>query len=153
VTLSFGTGRIAAFDHDRYVPVLLTRQGERHALRELSDVARNRMTPLFVVHPIDRDNDTGRPVRTVAEHLEKLAVSLARDWGSGPAFVDLRYVDTETDAGLGTHPLAVTPGTAPSRCGSLISFACHFSNYLAGSVLIKWRVLSCWPDHRRWRGL
>ena len=38
---------------------------------------------------------------------------------------------------------------------------CHFSNYLAGSVLIIWRVLFylcgglclVGPDHRGWRGL
>ena len=81
-------------DRDRYVPALLTRMGERLAMRELSPRTRAAMTPLFVVHPIDDDPETGLPVRSVADHLGKLARQLAKDWGDGPAFVDLRFVDT-----------------------------------------------------------
>lgn len=81
------------FDHRRYVPVILTRQGERLALRELDRDVRAGMTPLFVIHPIDVNPDTGLPRRSVEDHLGKLAPMLVRDWGLGGAFVDLRHVD------------------------------------------------------------
>lgn len=83
----------AQFDHRRYVPVLLTRQGERLALRELDSETRASIAPLFVIHPIDLDPDTRLPKRSVEEHLGKLCPMLVRDWGVGDAFVDLRHVD------------------------------------------------------------
>ena len=94
----------APFDRSQYVPAILTRMGERLAMRELSDVTRDAMTPLFVVHPIDRQPDTNAPVRTVAEHLDKLTGQLAADWGTRPAFVDLRFVDTTVQVD-GLHPV------------------------------------------------
>ena len=93
------------FDHRRYVPILLTRQGERLALRELDPQSRSAMVPLFVVHPIDNDPDTGLPRRPVDEHLAKLAPALVRDWGTAPAFVDLRHVNTERAMPDGSHAL------------------------------------------------
>jgi hypothetical protein len=36
---------------DHYVPVLLTRRGERTALQNVPDSVQDRITPLFVVHP------------------------------------------------------------------------------------------------------
>lgn len=93
------------FDREQYVPVILTRQGERLAMRELAAGVREGMTPLFVVHPIDTDLDTGAPKRSVADHLGGLARQLAKDWGTRAAFVDVRYVDTSS-AIDGRHPLA-----------------------------------------------
>lgn len=94
-----------AFDHRRYVPVILTRQGERHALRVLSPAVREAMTPLFVVHPVELDLGTREPKKTVEDHLDKIAEALAKDWGVGPAFVDLRHVDTSYPLASGVHPL------------------------------------------------
>lgn len=98
-------GAVPPFDHRRYVPVLLTRQGERLALRELDPTARKAATPLFVVHPIPTVPDTGLPASTLEEHVVKLARQLPADWGNGPAFVDLRHVDTTTPLPDGSHPL------------------------------------------------
>ena len=98
-------GPVAPFDHRRYVPVLLTRQGERLALRELDAGAKSSATPLFVVHPIQNDPNTGAPIRSVGQHIEQLARQLADDWGTAPAFVDLRHVDTASPLGDGSHPL------------------------------------------------
>ena len=67
------------FGSDRYVPAILTRQGERLAMRELYDETRRGMTPLFVVHPIDNKPGTDVPVRSVTSHLSRLAPQLARD--------------------------------------------------------------------------
>lgn len=93
------------FGSDRYVPAVLTRQGERLAVRELPEEVRRGMTPLFVVHPIDNKPGTDEPVRTTTTHLSKLARQLADDWGHRPAFVDLRFVDTTVPLEDGLHPL------------------------------------------------
>jgi len=98
-------GPVPLFDHRRYVPVLLTRQGERLALRELDSATRSGATPLFVVHPIQSDPETGLPVRSAEQHVVKLAKQLADDWGIEPAFVDLRHVDTASPLPDGSHPL------------------------------------------------
>jgi hypothetical protein len=94
-----------SFDHRRYVPVVLTRMGERLAMRELTPDVRAACSPLFVVHPVDRDPATDIPKRSVEDHLSKLARALAGDWGAGPAFVDMRYIDTSTPMPDGTHAL------------------------------------------------
>lgn len=87
-----GSQHPAALDEHDYVPVVLTRQGERLALRETDESIKHAMTPLFVVHPIDRDLDTGAPKRTVQEHVHRLADQLLADWGKGSAFLDLQFL-------------------------------------------------------------
>ncbi len=101
----FGSGAVPPFDHRMYVPVLLTRQGERLAMRELAGNARSGATPLFVVHPVATEPGTGEPKKTVEEHVDKVARQLAGDWGITPAFVDLRHVDTAAPLSNGSHPL------------------------------------------------
>jgi hypothetical protein len=109
-----GPPRPLPFDRTRYVPVILTRQGERLALRELRDPARDAMTPIFVAHPIANEPGTNAPVRSVADHLDRLARALLQDWGTNPAFVDLRFVDTSGPDVDGVHPLTFFV----LRCGS-----------------------------------
>jgi hypothetical protein len=94
----------APFDRRRYVPAILTRQGELHAIRELYSPDRGAMTPIFIAHPIANEPGTDAPMRSVGDHLERLARALLRDWGTRPAFVDLRFVDTNRVV-HGTHPL------------------------------------------------
>src|SRR3712207_2993846 len=67
------------FNHRWYVPILLTRQGERHALRVTPRSIKDRFTPLFVVHPVALDPRTGSPKQSVQEHLEKLVRALVND--------------------------------------------------------------------------
>lgn len=93
----------AAFDEHRYVPILLTRQGERLALREIAANIRAAMTPLFVVHPVARDPQTNAKKVTEEVHLTKLAKALVKDWGIGAAFVDLRWIDTDRPATDSRH--------------------------------------------------
>jgi hypothetical protein len=93
------------FGGDRYVPAILTRQGERLAIQELSEDVRDAMTPLFVVHPVDFEPGTTVPVRSREAHLSKLARLLRRDWGPRPAFVDLRFIDTTSPLDDGLHPV------------------------------------------------
>lgn len=95
----------APFDHRRYVPILLTRQGERHALREISAAVRSALRPLFVIHPVATDPATGAFKVSVEQHLDKLTTELVKDWGVGPAFVDLRWVDTSHPMSDGSHAI------------------------------------------------
>jgi hypothetical protein len=95
---------VPGFDDRHYVPILLTRQGERLALRELDAALRTAFTPLFVAHPVPDDPKTEQPKCSVEEHLLDLARSLSKEWHT-PAFVDLRHVDTSSPMSDGSHAL------------------------------------------------
>lgn len=87
-----------------YVPVLLTKRGERSALRDLSPGSRGSLTPLFVVEPIPWDFDNDEPAKTVDEHLSARPQELVDSWGIGAAFVDLTFID-DSPMIAGEHPL------------------------------------------------
>jgi len=93
------------FDHTRYVPVVLTRQGEMLALRLLDPTVKEATTPLFVVHPVPLDVDTGLPSCTPQRHVERLVKPVTKGWGVRPAFVDLQHIDTTALMPDGSHPL------------------------------------------------
>jgi hypothetical protein len=95
------------FDERHYVPLLLTRQGERLALRDTAIDVKRRLTPLFVVHPITIDPDTEQPLSDVAAHLARLLPQLGKDWGDGRAFIDLVHLDAEQRLADGRHPLTL----------------------------------------------
>lgn len=91
-------------DKKGYVPVLLTKRGERSAVRDLSPVARRAMTPLFVVEPIPWDYEREEDQKSIDEHLAPKAQDLFDAWGVGPAFIDMPFSDDTLMAG-GLHPL------------------------------------------------
>ncbi|SLE92580.1 Uncharacterised protein [Mycobacteroides abscessus subsp. bolletii] len=144
------TGRFPApFDEQRYVPILLTRQGERHALRVTDGDVRNNMTPLFVVHPINRDPTTNVLISDPESHAEKLIGQLAKDWGSGPAFVDLRWVDSSQPTSRGIHlveqflrgafeaGLRLAPAISSDQPTEYRSAAIRTANALGASVCLR----------------
>ncbi|AKC38117.1 Uncharacterised protein [Mycolicibacterium phlei] len=92
------------FGPNHYVPVLLTKAGERDALAEIDDARKSQFAPLFVVHPIDWDFDLDQPKKTVDEHLSKLPTALLAAWGKHDAFVDVLHIDQQIMAD-GRHPL------------------------------------------------
>jgi hypothetical protein len=124
------------FDHRRYVPVLLTRQGERLAMRELAPDIKVATTPLFAVHPIEVDPDSRQPKRSVQDHLDKVARQLGQDWGSGPAFVDLRHIDTRAPLSDGSHPVFgfVTRCAAQGLPLAPVISGAHDTEYRAAAV-------------------
>lgn len=132
----FGSFAVPSFDHGRYVPVLLTRQGERLAMRELAADIRGAATPLFVVHPVAIEPGTGEPKKTIEEHVTKVARQLAADWGITPAFVDLRYVDTTAPLPDGSHPLVRFVGVSRDRGLPLtpVVSGSHDDSYRAAAV-------------------
>lgn len=94
------------FDHRHYVPILLTKRGERSALRDLIAADKTRMTPLFVVAPVDWNFDTDEPSKTIDGHLRSLGSDLANCWRSQSAYVDLQFIDDAARMADGSHPLA-----------------------------------------------
>lgn len=96
-----------AFDHTRYVPLVLTRQGEMAALTLLDGQVKDEMTPVLVAHPVSTDLDTGSPKTTAQDHVVGLVRRLTNGWGTRPAFVDLVHLDLDG--------LLMPDGTTPLR--------------------------------------
>ncbi len=135
-----------AFDHSRYVPLVLTRQGELAALELLDSRVKDEMTPVLLAHPVPADA-SGMPHTTVQGHVEELLQRVAKGWGPRPAFIDLGHLDVD---GLvmpdGTPPLQwlvrecaelglpLAPVTSPTRTaeqrGSAVAAAQDFSSAL-----------------------
>lgn len=94
------------FDWPRhaYVPILLTRRGERSAVQDSHRQVLERLTPMWVVAPVPWDAESEGPAKSVEAHVAGLADDLVRAWGLRPAYVDTCYLD---DAPLsnGLHPL------------------------------------------------
>lgn len=124
------------FERPKYVPIILTRQGERLALRELDQEIREALVPLFVAHPVDRDLDDGTPKRSVEDHLGKLAQALVRDWGIGDAFLDLRYINLTVPMSNGEHGLTWFMAACQSQGLSLAPAisGTHHASYRAQAV-------------------
>lgn len=139
----------APFDEQRYAPVLLTRQGERLALRVITDDVRDSMTPLFVVHPINRDPKTNAYTSDPETHVEKVSNQLAKDWGSNPAFVDLRWVDSSFPTTRGVHlveyflrsayerGLRLAPAISTDHSAEYRRIACETASELGASVCLR----------------
>lgn len=87
-----------------YVPILLTRRGERSAVLDSRTQVLARLTPLWVVAPVPWDAENEAPAKSVEDHVDGLADDLVKSWGVRPAYVDTYYLD---DAPLsnGQHPL------------------------------------------------
>lgn len=94
-----------AFDHRHYVPVVLTKRGERRALADLSPSVKGGLTPLFEVAPIDWDFNLDEPAKTIDAHLRALGDELAACWGSDRAFIDMRFIEPTERMADGSHPL------------------------------------------------
>lgn len=55
---------------EKYVPILRPKQGEVWAIRDLSELARNRITPFFDVHPVQIKN--GKKEKSLDDHLDSI---------------------------------------------------------------------------------
>lgn len=99
-----------AFDHPGYMPVLLTRRGERSALDAASHAVRSHLTPMFVMAPVDLvwPEEIGQapsPKRTVSDHVTATTVALKKTWAGLRAFCDTVHLDSSARMADGTHPL------------------------------------------------
>ncbi|GAB2978044.1 beta family protein [Actinotalea caeni] len=88
----------------QYVPLLLTKQGERNGLKAVDPSTKAEITPLFVAHAIDWDHENDAPKKSVDDHLARLPGQLVDSWGTSPAMIDAGYLDGEIMA-TGEHPI------------------------------------------------
>jgi hypothetical protein len=93
------------FDQSHYVPIILTKRGERSALTDLASTCKDAMTPLFVVNPVDWNFDDEAPAKTIDAHLIDLPLKLAQSWGTKPAMIDLLFIEQSAIMSNGDHPL------------------------------------------------
>ncbi|MEZ0577299.1 beta family protein [Nocardioides sp. MH1] len=101
------------FGADKYVPILLTKRGERRALESLDPVIGDEVRPLLVVHEADWDYDLGQPKKSLDEHLSALPSDLAGSW-KRPAFIDMNDLG-DGPLASGVHPLSWFHGEAASQ--------------------------------------
>lgn len=128
-------------DKRHYVPVVLTRRGERGALALLSAGARTALTPLFVVHPRDYDYEHSRYRKTVPEHLQDLPRHLVDAWGVRPALVDVSYVEDHPVGAAGEAPLVWFTAEAAARGLPLVPVVAPSSrpDYRAAAAVVAAR--------------
>jgi T4 beta protein len=92
------------FNERSYVPILLTKRGERRALEAAPAHVGEALRPLFVVPEPDWDFEKKKPKKTENEHLATLPDELILRWGSEDAFLDMNLL-SDTFLPVGMHPL------------------------------------------------
>lgn len=102
------------------MPILLTKMGERQALRDVPASLKERFTPLFVVPHVDWDYENGTWQHSIDAYLAKLPANLHQAWGSRPACIDLLLLDDDGPMNDGTHPLVWVTAAADALKMSLI---------------------------------
>lgn len=93
-----------SFDERVYVPILLTKRGERSALELTIPGVIDLLRPIFVVPEPDWDHDNNMPKKRVEDHVSSLPAELVKTWGTGDAFLDTSLLSDEPIFG-GSHPL------------------------------------------------
>ena len=87
-----------------YVPIMRPKQGELFAIRDLSDEARQRITPFFDFHrvPIVR----GKKEKSLDDHLESILKRICKEWPVNREFFwDVYSIDPFERLKSGTHPV------------------------------------------------
>jgi hypothetical protein len=111
-----------------YLPVLLTKQGELKALKELPIDVKAHVLPLLDMTDRAYDPNQDAFVGSLDEHLPKLARKVAASWGeAGRVLIDCGDLEPGARLGDGQHPLTfathvikqngplVIPVTGPDR--------------------------------------
>ncbi|MCX2728952.1 beta family protein [Saccharopolyspora sp. NFXS83] len=144
-------------DQVNYVPILLTRRGERSALSELDSESKSRITPLFTVHPRDWDYDQECWKKTVSEHVETLVDQLYSCWPDRRAFIDLEHLDEWLDGSIEDHPLTLliekslqlgsnlVPVVAPDRNPDYLNASRHACREYGTGLCLRLKP-SLWPS-------
>jgi len=95
-----------------YIPCLRWKQGEYQALMKLSPATKDWILPIidvaefFIGTPGSSfDHETGKPPKTIDEHLSKLAKRVKLKWGIKECFVDLHHIEAASRLADGQHPV------------------------------------------------
>lgn len=104
------------FSHKHYVPILKGREGEYGALRMMSDQVKGAVSPVIEIPPIPWDHAQQRPLKTIDDHLRKVASKIEASWGSDRSlFVDLLWISERERMSTGTHPMEYVLDAARNR--------------------------------------
>lgn len=144
------------FGSDIYVPIILTKRGERSALNGSPPSVTNAIRPVFVVPPVDWDFENGNPKKTAIEHVALLPEQLMECWGGSiSAFIDLAFVDPECDPT--DHPLVrvfeecldrgidLVPVVSPDRSQRFVAATRQVAEKNDGEICIRLPIEE-WPQ-------
>lgn len=91
--------------HRHYVPILKSKQGELEAVRGLSTITKQNITPLLEVIPVPWDFQQDKPKMSLKDHLDKSAVKINKAFGCDLIFfLDMMLLNM-TGSIAGIHPL------------------------------------------------
>lgn len=76
-------------DFKTYVPILKWRMGEYQALYRLSNEAKESITPLLLIPPIEYDFEEEKMKKTADEHILPFPKKFDEKWGKGKALIDI----------------------------------------------------------------
>ncbi len=93
------------FSHRHYVPCLNWKKGEYDAVGQLSETAKELITPLIEVPEIGYDFARHCPPKSIDDHLAPFAGRVRQKWANRNAFVDARHVASSGSMADGTHPM------------------------------------------------
>jgi Beta protein len=79
------------FGHKHHVFVAKVKAGEIWALNQLTQAAKEAITPLFEMWPPNPGTAT-KPAKSVTQHVTDVLESVRLEWGSLPFFLDTRYM-------------------------------------------------------------
>lgn len=95
-----------------YIPCLRWKQGEYQAIMRLSSSSKDSILPIIEVAEFTTQNpeysfdfESGKPPKTLEEHLSKFAPRVKGKWGTDECFVDLRHIEVSSRLNNGQHPV------------------------------------------------
>jgi len=87
-----------------YVPILRPKQGEVWAIRDLSEVAQERITPFFDIHRVQIKD--GKKEKSLDAHLDSIIKRICKDWPSNREFLwDLFSIALSERLQIKYHPV------------------------------------------------
>lgn len=89
-----------------YVPLLKSKQGELHAIKELDPQVRAQIFPIFDIHDIPWNWETDTSKSTLDDHLAKLPENIHKCMGGIACAIDMSEVDASLSMQSGAHPLS-----------------------------------------------
>ena len=91
--------------YKHYVPIIKSKQAELEAVRGLSSITKQNITPLLELIPVAWDFQKEAPKMSLKEHLDKSAGKIKKAWGCDLRFFMDLYLLNIAGTFAGHHPL------------------------------------------------
>jgi hypothetical protein len=69
-----------------YVPILRLKQGEMNALSKIDDSVKKKIVPFLEVCDVDKNWNTGKPKKTISDHIQNRVELVQKCWGENDYF-------------------------------------------------------------------